>query len=161
MLLYDYCKNKCTRVVDTVEERKLVIANLSVLPPVYHKVLLVKELLDSGKAETVNDAAAMAKVSRSAYYKYKDFVFPFNQMQGILTLLVVALDIKGVLSEILSVVSDVGCNILTINQNMPVNGVANITVTVQTDRMRCGTDKLITHLNKTSGVRNVTILAKQ
>ena len=148
MLLYDCCENKCTRVVDTVEERKLVIADLSVLPPVYHKVLLVKELLDSGKAETVNDAAAMAKVSRSAYYKYKDFVFPFNH-------------IKGVLSEILSVVSDVGCNILTINQNVPVNGVANITVTVQTDRMRCGTDKLITHLNKTSGVRNVTILAKQ
>ena len=53
MLLYDCYKNKCARVVDTVEERKLVIADLSVLPPVYHKVLLVKELLDSGKAETV------------------------------------------------------------------------------------------------------------
>ena len=93
MLLYDCCKNKCARVVDIMEERKLVIADLSVLPPVYHKVLLVKELLDSGKAETVNDAAAMAKVSRSAYYKYKDFVFPFNQMQGILTLLVVTPDV--------------------------------------------------------------------
>ena len=144
-----------------MEERKLVIADLSVLPQVYHKVLRVKELLDSGKAATVNDAAELANVSRSAYYKYKDYVFPFNQMQGILTLLLVALDVKGVLSKILSVLSDGGCNILTINQNVPVNGVANITVTVQTERMKISVDRLITQLKTTSGVRNVAILAKQ
>jgi chorismate mutase len=61
-----------------MEQRKLVIADLSVLPPVYHKVLKVKELLESGQAETVNEASEMADVSRSAYYKYKDYVFPKN-----------------------------------------------------------------------------------
>jgi len=144
-----------------MEERKLVIADLSVLPPVYHKVLRVKELLESGEAQTVNEASDMADVSRSAYYKYKDYVFPFNQMQGILTLLIAVIDMKGVLSNLLSFMSDAGCNILTINQNVPVNGVANITVTVQTEKMSLSTDKLIAGLQSISGVRKVNILAKQ
>ena len=144
-----------------MDERKLVIADLSVLPPVYHKVITVKELLESGQAETVNEATEIADVSRSAYYKYKDYVFPFNQMQGILTLLVAVVDMKGVLSDMLGFISDVGCNILTINQNVPVNGVANITITVQTENMRVSTDRLISGIQKVRGVRRVDILAKQ
>ncbi len=144
-----------------MEQKKLVIADLSVLPPVYHKILKVKELLESGEAETVNEAADMAEVSRSAYYKYKDYVFPFNQMQGILTLLIAVIDLKGVLSDMLSFMSDAGCNILTINQNVPINGVANITVTVQTENMRLSTDRLISGLQMVRGVRKVNILAKQ
>ena len=144
-----------------MEQKKLVIADLSVLPPVYHKILKVKELLESGEAETVNEAADMAQVSRSAYYKYKDYVFPFNQMQGILTLLIAVIDLKGVLSDMLSFMSDAGCNILTINQNVPINGVANITVTVQTENMRLSTDRLISGLQLVRGVRKVNILAKQ
>ena len=144
-----------------MKERKLVIADLEVLPPVYHKVLLAKELLESGKAKTINEAAEMANVSRSAYYKYKNCVFPLNQMQGILTLLAVVLDIKGVLSDILTTVSNAGCNIMTINQGVPINGVANITITVQTDRMKLSTDKLITELGRLHGVRKISILAQQ
>ena len=144
-----------------MEQRKLVIADLSVLPPVYHKVLKVKEILESGAADTVNEAADMADVSRSAYYKYKDYVFPFNQMQGILTLLIAVVDIKGVLSDMLAFMSDAGCNILTINQNVPINGVANITITVQTEQMRLSTDRLISGLQSVRGVRKVNILAKQ
>ncbi len=154
-------KYKCARVVDIIEKRKLVIADLSVLPPVYHKVLLAKELLSSGKAETINIAAEMANVSRSAYYKYKDCVFPFNQMRGILTLLADVRDKKGVLSEILSVTSDAGCNILTINQNVPVNGMANITLTLQTENMRISTEELITSMEALDGVRKIAVLAKQ
>ena len=109
----------------------------------------------------MNDAVDMADVSRSAYYKYKDYVFPFNQMQGILTLLIAVIDLKGVLSDMLSLVSDAGCNILTINQNVPVNGVANITVTVQTENMKISTDRLISGLQTVRGVRKVNILAQQ
>ena len=82
-------------------------------------------------------------------------------MQGILTLLVAVVDMKGVLSDMLGFISDAGCNILTINQNVPVNGVANITITVQTENMRVSTDRFITGIQSVRGVRRVDILAKQ
>ena len=82
-------------------------------------------------------------------------------MQGILTRLIAVIDIKGVLSDMLAFMSDAGCNILTINQNVPINGVANITVTVQTEQMKVSTDRLITGLQTIRGVRKVNILAKQ
>lgn len=144
-----------------MKDKKYVIADLSVLPLVYHRVLNVKELLESGKAQTVNEAAEMANVSRSAYYKYKDSVFPFNRMRGILTLLAVVVDMRGVLAEIINASANAGCNVLTINQNVPINGVASITLTLQTDKMEITVDKLITKLTSVHGVRKIEILAKQ
>lgn len=162
MLLYKRSsKTNVHRWWTVLRERKFAVVDLSVLPPVYQKVLRAKELLESGQAETASCAADMANISRSAYYKYKDCIFNFDQMQGVLTLLIVALDLKGVLSDILSAFSESGCNILTINQNLPINGVANITITAQTERMKISTDKLITLLNRITGVRNVTLLARQ
>lgn len=144
-----------------VKNKKFVIADLELLPPVYHRVLFAKELLESGKAATINEAVKIANVSRSAYYKYKESVFPFNHMQGILTLLAVVIDVKGVLSSMLGVTSEAGCNILTINQNVPVNGVANITLTLQTDRMKISVESFITQLKSIHGVRKIDILARQ
>ena len=143
-----------------MEQRKLVIADLSVLPPVYHKVLKVKELLESGVAETVNDAADMADVSRSAYYKYKDYVFPFNQMQGIITLFFIVSDKTGVLSSILATLAEVGANVLTINQNIPVNSVADVSISIQNVS---GGDlkELIDRLGALEGVKDVRVLARQ
>ena len=144
-----------------MKNKKFVIADLELLPPVYQRVLFAKELLESGKAPTINEAVKIANVSRSAYYKYKESIFPFNHMQGILTLLAVVIDVKGVLSSMLGVTSEAGCNILTINQNVPVNGVANITLTLQTDRMKVSVDNFITQLKSIHGVRKVDILARQ
>ena len=136
-----------------MKNKKFVIADLELLPLVYHRVLFAKELLESGEATTINEAVKIANVSRSAYYKY--------HMQGILTLLAVVIDVKGVLSSMLGVTSEAGCNILTINQNVPVNGVANITLTLQTDRMKISVENLITQLKSIHGVRKVDILARQ
>ena len=144
-----------------MNERKLVIADLSVLPPVYQKVITVKELLESGQAETVNDAAQMADVSRSAYYKYKDYVFPFNQMQGIITLSFVVSDITGVLSSILSVLAEARINVLTINQNIPVNSVANVTISIQNSLSEVPLQELVDNLGSLKGVKVVKVLARQ
>lgn len=142
-------------------ERELILADLSILPDVYRRVLEAKKLLESGEARTVHEAAEQAQISRSAYYKYKDSVFPFNQMHGVLTLLAVVLDVKGVLRDMLDILSEAACNILTINQGVPLNGVANITITIQTDAAHFGLDTVIAQLKRAHGVRSVTILAKQ
>ena len=143
------------------ENREVILVDAEVLPEVFIKVLVSKRLIESGEVKTVNEACEKTGISRSAYYKYKDHVFDFNQMQGVLTLMAVVVDLKGILSEMLKVISAANCSVLTINQSVPTDGVANVHFTLKTDLMKTGVDRLITQLNKVSGVRSVKILAKQ
>lgn len=140
---------------------QFILADITVLPEVFPKVLQAKKLLRSGEASTVNDAVHMTGISRSAYYKYKDYIFPFDEMQGILTIYFELMDIPGTLSEILRIVAEAGGNILTINQTIPINGVASITITVQADSVRSGIDALMEALAALDGVRTLDILARQ
>lgn len=144
-----------------VENREIILVDAKVLPEVFVKVLMSKRLLESGDVKTVNEVCEKTGISRSAYYKYKDHVFDFNQMQGVLTLMAVVVDLKGILSEILKIISSVNCSVLTINQSVPTDGIANIHLTVKTDLMKVSVDRLITEITKVAGVRSVKILAKQ
>lgn len=143
------------------ENREVILVDASVLPDVFLKVLTSKRLIESGNVKTVNEACEKTGISRSAYYKYKDHVFDFNQMQGVLTIMAVVVDLKGILSEMLKIISSANCSVLTINQGVPTDGVANVHITIKTDLMKTSVDRLITELNKIAGVRNVKILAKQ
>ena len=144
-----------------MEDREIILVDAKVLPEVFIKVLMSKRLIESGDVKTVNEACEKTGISRSAYYKYKDHVFDFNQMQGVLTLMAVVVDLKGILSEILKIISSVNCSVLTINQSVPTDGIANIHLTVKTDLMKVSVDRLITEITKVAGVRSVKILAKQ
>lgn len=142
-------------------KREVILVDAKVLPDVFLKVLKSKRLIESGDVKTVNEACEKTGISRSAYYKYKDHVYDFNQMQGVLTIMAVVVDLKGILSEMLRIISSANCSVLTINQSVPTDGVANVHITLKTDLMKTSVDRLITELNKVAGVRNVKILAKQ
>jgi chorismate mutase len=146
----------------TIKKKNLILVDSSVLPDVFLGVLQAKKMLNTGNCTTVNEASAKAGISRSAFYKYKDYVFTVNEMQGgILTLFLKLKDVAGLLSEILNVLARVKCNILTINQNIPVNGLADITISLRTDNMNCEIEKLLELISECSGVISVEILAKQ
>ncbi len=142
-------------------KKQYVLADVSVLPDVFPKVLRAKKLLRSGEAATVHDAVRLTGISRSAYYKYKDHIFPFHEMQGILNLYFELMDIPGTLSEILGIVAKAGCNILTINQTIPINGVASITITLQTEEMQMEFDEMMDALSSPKGVRSMNVLGRQ
>lgn len=104
----------------------------SVLPDVYEKVVNAKKLLKEGKVKDVTEAAKIAGISRSVYYKYKDFIFEFSESaQGRkATFNLMIIDEKGVLSNILNYVSSKGGSVLTINQGIPLNGYAYVSLTI-------------------------------
>ncbi len=143
------------------KSKEFILVDAEVLPEVFLKVLTSKKLMESESVKTVNEACEKTGISRSAYYKYKDHVFDFNQMQGVLTIMAVVVDYKGILAEMLKVISTTNCSVLTINQSVPTDGVANVHFTLKTDLMKTSVDRLITELNKIAGVRSVKILAKQ
>ncbi len=105
-----------------------LLVDASSLPEVYGKVLQAKQLLANREASSTSEAVRMVGISRSVFYKYKDAVFPYNKKQSsqILTIQAVLLDRPGVLMSLMAVFYDVGANILTINQNIPVDGRALI-----------------------------------
>lgn len=138
-----------------------VLADARVLPEVFTRVLKAKGLLASGQAETSSEAARLAGLSRSAFYKYKDAVFHYDEdKQGrILTVHFLLQDRPGVLSAVLTAFADAGANILTVNQNIPAAGRAAVSVSARTDRLQMTIDQFVDKLRGMQGVEKITRVA--
>ena len=140
---------------------KYFIVEASALPEVFLKVAESKRLIATGQASTVNEATKMTGISRSAFYKYRDSVQPFQKMNvsRIITFQFVLHDEPGVLSAILSTYAAQGANILTINPITPSNGCALVTISAETTEMSVSLDELLRMLTATSGVIKAEVLA--
>ncbi len=140
---------------------KYYIVEASALPEVFLKVAEAKRLLSTGEAGTVNEATRLTGISRSAFYKYRDAVLPFqNLLTGrIITFQLMLHDEPGVLSGILSAFAGMGANILTINQTIPTNGCALVTVSAETSQMEGHLEDLLHKLERTAGVVKAEVLA--
>jgi chorismate mutase len=133
-----------------------------ILPEVFAKVIEVKKILSLGNIKTVNDAVKEVGISRSAYYKYKDYVFPFYETSRgkVITLFFVVEDFSGILSHIINKIAQANANILTINQNIPINGLADVTVSIETVDIKMDIQDLMKEIAKIEGVRRCDILAR-
>lgn len=140
---------------------KYYIVEASALPEVFVKVAEAKRLLSTGEAATVNEATRMTDISRSAFYKYRDAVLPFqNMMTGrIITFQIMLRDVPGVLSGILRTFAEEKVNILTINSTIPTNGAALVTITAETMEMTMTLEELIASLGQTKGVVKAEVVA--
>ena len=140
---------------------KYYIIESSALPEVFLKVADAKQLLETGECTTVNEATRRTGISRSAFYKYRDSILPFhNMMRGrIITFHLTLHDEPGVLSSILSCFARFHANILTINQTIPTNGCALVTVTSETADMTISLDEFLIQLGSTAGVVKADVLA--
>lgn len=137
------------------------IVEAGVLPEIFRKVVETRRLLDTGEAETVNQAVRITGISRSAFYKYKDAVRPFQDMLHgrIVTFQLLLKDEPGLLSQVLNRFAGSGANILTINQGIPSNGSAVVTVNAETSGMEGTLQKLLEEIGGLAGVIRGEILA--
>ena len=142
-------------------ERRFLLVDAEVLPEVFVKVLQAKELLASGAVNNISAAAKQAGISRSAFYKYKDAARPFNDMLHgrIVTFQTMLKDEPGILSGLLNVFAGTGVNILTINQNIPVNGCAVVTITAETSALQRSLEDMLSAAAGSPGVLKCEILA--
>ncbi|MDR1131740.1 MAG: ACT domain-containing protein [Oscillospiraceae bacterium] len=140
---------------------KYFLVEADMLPEIFVKVAKAKELLETGEAQTVAEAAGAVGISRSAFYKYKDAVTPFQDLKrgGIITFHITLRDKMGVLSSVLAVFANSGANILTINQSIPINGTALVTISAETTGMAITGEALLDNLHKTGGVKKAEVLA--
>lgn len=138
-----------------------IIIDYNIAPDVFKRVITAKKLIASGRCKSVNEALEQTKLSRTAFYKYKNYVFARDEMQSgeIATLAFTLDDVTGILSDILKVLADGKMSVLTINQNIPVNGVANITISLRINDTSANVDEIISKLKKLDGVNKVHLLA--
>lgn len=142
------------------DDKRFFLVREDVLPEAMKKTLEAKEMIERGKAESVWDAVQRVDLSRSAFYKYRDTVHPFHTVvkERIITLFFHLEDRSGTLSELLSVVASSGCNILTIHQTIPLQGRANVTLSLNVADMKIEMDELLTRLRSLDFVEKVEVL---
>ena len=138
-----------------------LIIHKSILPEYYEKVIYAKRLLERGEVREVSQAAKLAGISRSTYYKYKDYILEPSAM-GETRKAVFSMMLShehGVLSALLSYISGAGGSIITISQSPPLRGRAELTVTVDISGIASGLDEFIQQMDGVPGVENVKLAA--
>ncbi len=131
-----------------------------VLPEIYEKVLLAKNLIESGEVKSTSEAAQRAGISRSVFYKYKDSVFSYNKKEssGILSIQIVLLDKPGILVNLLKEFYEASANILTVNQGIPIRGRAFVSLSADISSMKIEANELLSSIKNLKGVVNISSL---
>ncbi len=140
-----------------MKDSTYLLVNQVVLPQVFIKVLEAKEYLRTAQASSTTEAVRMAGISRSVFYKYKDAVYPYHGKaeNQIITVQVVLYDRPGVLLSVISAFYSQRANILTINQNIPVNGTALVSISCQVDNLQGSINDLLHYLKQVNGVQRI------
>ncbi|MEE0946248.1 MAG: ACT domain-containing protein [Acutalibacteraceae bacterium] len=143
-----------------MKEYDMLLIKASALPDIYLKVLYAKELLKNGSCSNVSSAASKAGISRSAFYKYKDCVFAYDAQSTSKNICISAMlcDRAGVFSALTAKLYHSGVNILTINQNHPVDQIAAVTLTANVNDITTSIEELMKQLREIDGVISVKII---
>lgn len=133
------------------------------LPDVYLKVVQAKKLLEKERAMTVQEAVDAVGISRSSFYKYKDDIFPFYEgaRGSVITIGMGIDDEPGLLSGVLNKIAAYKANILTIHQTIPINGVANISISIEVLPTTGDVHTMISEIEENSGIHQVKILGRE
>lgn len=138
-----------------------LIVDRRILPDYYEKVVQARDMLREGRVKEVSEAVKLVGISRSTYYKYKDYIFaPSNETVCKKAVFAFMLSHQqGVLSEVLNKFSELGANILTITQSLPIHGNANVVISVDMTNMTMAPDGIMDQLMSLRGVRSSKLIA--
>lgn len=142
---------------------QLIVVDAQILPDVFTKVLEVKKLMARKDEKSFASACKRIGISRSAYYKYKDSVFSYDELfnRKIVNLYMLLNDKPGVLSSVLIFLNSINANIMTVNQSVPIDGAAAVNISI---RLTSEIDEELKSLNSISdleGVLEVKILSAE
>lgn len=142
---------------------KYLVIDKDILPDVFEKVLETKEILRSGRVNEITEAVKRVGISRSTFYKYKDSVFTLDEKSTgkRVTLSFLLSHTQGILSNVLGMISASGGNVLTINQDIPINNVANVSITFDMGHLKISIEEVIEKIKNIDGVQKLVIVAME
>ncbi len=138
-----------------------LIVHKNILPDYYDKIIAARHLLESGKVKEVSQAVKLAGISRSTYYKYKDFIMEPGEIAGgrkaVFSMLLN--HEPGVLSALLNKISSAGFSVLTITQSLPIHDIASVTLSLDLSYATSSVSELLSSISDTPGIENVKLIA--
>ncbi|MGM0879974.1 MAG: ACT domain-containing protein [Bacillota bacterium] len=142
--------------------KRYYVVREDILPEAIMKTIQVKEMLSREDALTVHEAVERAGLSRSAFYKYKDGVYALNELERE-RIATISMDLEhrsGVLSNVLSMVASMEGNVLTMNQTIPLQGFANVVISVDISQLSGELSSLVELLRSQAGVRKASVIGQ-
>lgn len=139
--------------------KRFLLVQEDILPESIVKAVRAKEMLLRGEVSTVAEAVEKVNLSRSAYYKYRDSVFP---LQAELKEREISLNLtlehrSGVLSKVLAFIASLHGNILTIKQELPVEGLAKVCINMDVSGIRGDLHTVLNDVKCIDGVKKVSL----
>jgi chorismate mutase len=143
-------------------DERFYLVREDILPEAVLKTIQAKELLARGEVKTIHEAVEKVELSRSAFYKYKDGIFPLNKLEKE-RIVTVSMDLEhksGVLSKVLANIAGLEGNVLTIHQTIPLSGMANVVISVDTSLMGENAYRIAEALRSLEGVRRAVVIGQ-
>jgi chorismate mutase len=149
-------------VLDRKLSERYYLVREDILPEALLKTVQAKELLAHGDVKTIHEAVDKVELSRSAFYKYKDGIFPLSKFERerIITLSMDLVHRSGILSKVLALIAGLEGNVLTIHQSIPLQGMANAVISVDTSLMGEKFNELLDTLRSQEGVKRVALIGQ-
>ena len=144
------------------DRMKFYLVREDILPESILKTVQAKEMLASGEVDNIMEAVDHLDMARSTFYKYKDGVFSFFNADNlsVINISLLLRNVAGVLSAVSNCIAHLKGNVLTINQNLPLNGVAYVTLSISMEEVNISVDELLERLKKIDGVIDVQLIGK-
>lgn len=144
-------------------DTKYLVIDKDILPDVFEKVLEAKELLSSGEVNEITEAVKRVGISRSTFYKYQNHVFTLDEKSTgkKVTLAFLLNHTQGILSNVLQTISSSGGNVLTINQDIPINNIANVSITFDMNLLKISLEEVIEQIRRIKGVQKLVIVTME
>lgn len=138
-----------------------LIIHKSILPEYYEKVIEARRLIEAGKIKDVSQAVRQVGISRSTYYKYKDFILEPTEISGgrkaVLSMMLS--HEQGILSALLQSITEARANVLTITQSLPIRDRASVTISLDVSEVDGSMEDFVAKLSQVAGVEQVRVLA--
>lgn len=148
--------------LDNKDNRKFYLIREDVLPESVIKTLKVKDALKNNSNLSIYDAVKQFNLSRIAFYKYRETIFPVDEKildQREFTLILYVNDIVGMLAQVLNAISQLQLSVLTIHQSVPIEDKATITLSLNARNSNLSIDEVIESLREINHVTKVDLIS--
>ena len=147
--------------MDNQKEKRFLLISTDVCPEIFLKTVEAKKKIALYSGRSTTEILKEVGVGKSAFYKYRDHVFSYDKLDHgqVVTLYFVVEDFSGILASIVNKIAEAGGNILTINQSIPTNGCAAVTISAETSEMQESIEEMMARALALDGVVRFDILA--